>query len=308
MTALLGSADTALLLGLCFSGIALGLVVSLRFLNHPDLTIEGAIPLGGAVGGLVLLRTGSVGAALSAALVAGAIAGLITASLHVFLGVGRLLAGILMIAALYSVSLRILGGSNISLLRTEGAWKDMEMFDRAWSAARGIPLDPVKLAFLVALIGIAAAVLIWFFHARPGLSIRAIGDNEALVAGLGRDPRPFKFIALGLANALAALAGALVAFNQGFADVGMGQGGLVLGLAGLILGEQSIGRLLGGRHLVAALVLAAIVGSVLYQAALLLSFRFGVGASDVKLLTAALVLIVIVSTGGGSIFYRGRTF
>lgn len=308
MTELLSTVDTAVLMGLCFSGIALGLVVSLRFLNYPDLTIEGSVPLGGAVGGVVLVHTGSLGGSLAAAMLAGALAGVLTASLHVFLGVGRLLSGILMVAALYSVCLRILGGSNLSLLRTNGTWKDIESFDRGWSTSTGVALDPVKICFLLLVVGILAVSLIWFFHARPGLAIRAIGDNEGLVAGLGRDPRPFKFIALGLANALSGLAGALVAFNQGFADVGMGQGGLVLGLAALILGEQSVGRLLGGRRLVAALVVAAVVGSMLYQAVLLLSFRFGVGASDVKLLTAVLVLVVIVVTGGGSFFYRGRTF
>lgn len=308
MTALISAADTAILLGLCFGGVALGLVVSLRFLNYPDLTIEGSIPLGGAVGGLVLINTGSVGAALLAAVFAGTIAGAVTASLHVFLGVGRLLSGILMIAALYSICLRILGGSNLSLLQSQGAWREMEVLDRTWSDSLGIALDPLKLGFLLLVSGTLAGVLIWFFQSRPGLAIRAIGDNEGVVAGLGRDPRPFKFIALALANALAALAGAFVAFNQGFADVGMGQGGLVLGLAGLILGEQSVGRLLGGRRLVPALVVAAVVGSILYQGVLLISFRFGVGASDVKLLTAALVLAVIVLTGGGSFFYRGRTF
>ena len=305
---LLSAIDTAVLLGMCFSGVALGLIVSLRFLNYPDLTIEGSVPLGAAVGGLVLVHTGSLGGSLAAAMLAGGLAGLITASLHVFLGVGRLLSGILMIAALYSVSLRTLGGSNLSLLRTEGTWREIESFDRAWSASMGVAMDPLKLAFLIALVVVLAVLLIRFFHARPGLAIRAIGDNEGLVAGLGRDPRPFKFIALGIANALAGLAGALVAFNQGFADVGMGQGGLVLGLAGLILGEQSVGRLLGERRLVAALVVAAIFGSILYQGVLLLSFRLGVAASDVKLLTAALVLVVIVATGGGSFFYRGRTF
>lgn len=308
MIVLLSSAGTALLMGLCFSGIALGLVVSLRFLNYPDLTIEGSVPLGGATGGLVLVQTGSLGYSLAAAVLAGTAAGLCTASLHVFLRVGRLLSGILMAAALYSVCLRILGGSNLSLLNTSGTWKDIETFDRAWSASAGIFIDPLKLAFLLVALGGIAALLTLFFHLRPGLAIRAIGDNEEVVAGLGRDPRPYKFAALGLANGLAGLAGALVAFNQGFADVGMGQGGLVLGLAGLILGEQSVGRLMGGRHLVSALILAAIIGSVLYQGVLLLSFRFGISASDVKLLTASLVLTVIVLTGGGSFFYRGRTF
>lgn len=308
MTGLLSAMDTALLLGLCFSGIALGLVVSLRFLNYPDLTIEGSVPLGGAIGGLVLLKTGSLGMAVVAAVLGGAMAGLVTASLHVFLGVGRLLSGILMLAALYSVSLRILGGSNLSLLRSEGTWARIEAADRAWSQPLGAAFDPYKIGFLLLMVGGLTAILIWFFSARLGIAIRAIGDNEGVLAGMGRDPRPFKFVGLALSNALGALTGALVAFNQGFADVGMGYGGLVLGLAGLILGEQSLGRAIGNRHVVPALTLAAVFGSIVYQGALLLSFRLGVEASDVKLLTAALVLGAIVVTGGGTLFYRGRTF
>lgn len=308
MTELLSTIDTAVLLGLCFSGVALGLVISLRFLNFPDLTIEGSVPLGGAVGGLVLLHTESLPLAAASGALAGALAGCITASLHVFLGVGKLLSGILMLAALYSVCLRVLGGSNLSLLRVEGALSRIESIDREWSASFGASVDPAKIGLLVLLIGTLALLLIRFFNARPGIAIRAVGDNESVLPMMGRDARPFKFIALALANALGALAGVMVAFNQGFADVGMGQGGLVLGLAGLILGEQSVGRLLGSRRLVLALVLAAVAGSVLYQGALLLSFRLGVQASDVKLLTAGIVLSAIVFAGGGSVFYRGRTF
>lgn len=304
----LSAADTAVLLGLCFSGIALGLVVSLRFLNFPDLTIEGSVPLGGAVGGLVLFHTGSVPLALAAAMLSGALAGCVTASLHVFLGVGKLLSGILMLAVLYTVCLRVLGGSNLSLLRTNGAWTRMDSLDRQWSDSVGVSVDPWKISTLLLLIGALATVIIWFFSARPGIAIRAVGDNESILPAMGRDARPFKFVGLALANGLGAMAGALVAFNQGFADVGMGQGGLVLGLAGLILGEQTLGRLMGGRFLVVALVLGSVAGSILYQGALLLSFRLGVQASDVKLLTAGIVLSAIVFTGGGSVFYRGRTF
>jgi len=308
VTTLVSALDTAFLLGLCFSGVALGLVVSLRFLNYPDLTIEGSVPLGGAVGAAVLLSTESFFLALIAALASGAIAGCVTASLHVFLRVGKLLSGILMLAALYSISLRVLGGSNLSLLQAGGAWTRIDTIDRQWSQATGVSLDPAKLVALSAIIGLVALALIAFFNARPGIAVRAVGDSDAVLPMMGRDARPFTFVGLALANGLGALSGCLVALNQGFADVGMGQGGLVLGLAGLILGEQSIGRTIGSRRLVIALVVAAVAGSVLYQGALLLSFRMGAEASDVKLLTAAIVLSAIVFAGGGSVFYRGRTF
>jgi len=305
---LLSAIDTTVLLGLCFSGIALGLVVSLRFLNFPDLTIEGSVPLGGSVGGVVLVHTGSFSLAILAAVASGALAGCFTATLHVFFGIGKLLSGILMLAALYSISLRVLGGSNLSLLRTDGAWARFDLFDRQLSDSLGVSVDPWKIGFLFVLICSLSLAVIWFFNSRPGIAVRAVGDNENVLPMMGRDARRFKFVGLALANCLGALAGCLVAFNQGFADVGMGQGGLVLGLAGLILGEQSLGRILGSRRLVLALVIGAVFGSVLYQCALSLSFQIGVRASDVKLLTAAIVLMAIVFTGGDSVFYKGRTF
>jgi putative ABC transport system permease protein len=304
----LSSIDTAFLLGLCFSGVALSLVVSLRFLNFPDLTIEGSFPLGGAVAGIVLVRTGSAALAITSGVIAGALSGLVTAGLHVFLRIGKLLSGILVLAITYSVTLRVLGGSNLSLLTVGGLWSRLERYDQIWTGGSATPFDPARIAFLLVLSCILSSVLIVFFRATPGIAIRAAGDNENLLPTLGRDPRPYKFVALAISNGLAALAGSLVSFNQGFADVGMGHGVLILGLAALMLGEQTLGRLLGPRRLVAALVLAAVAGSVLYQGILLVSFRLGVSASDVKALTAMTVLGVIVLSGGGSVFYRGRTF
>ena len=308
MVGVVSALSTAVLLGLCFSGVALGLVVSFRFLNHPDLTVEGSVPLGGALAAVALVQTESLPLALVVGVGGGAVAGLGTAFVHVVLGVGKLLSGILMLSALYSISLRVLGGSNLSLLQVGGRLSWIESMDRGWSSSFGAPVDPVKVGLLVLLMGALVEGLTWFFNSRAGIAIRAVGDNEALLPALGRDPRMFKFLALALGNALAGLAGALVAINQGFADVGMGQGGLVLGLAGLIMGEQTVGRLVGPRRLVLALVLAAVLGSVLYQGVLLAAFRLGVEASDVKLVTAIVLLAAIVLAGGGNVFYRERAF
>lgn len=300
--------NNAVLLGLCFSGVALSLVFSLRFLNFPDLTIEGSFPLGGAVGSVFLVATGSVPIALLAAIVSGLIAGCLTAFLHVFLRVGKLLSGILMLGVLYSVNLRILGGSNISLLRTDHWFTALEKLDREWGHLSLGRLDPARITVLATLMGAIVVAAFFFFSSRTGIAIRAVGDNERVLANLGRDPRPFKFLALALANGCAALAGILVAMNQGFADVGMGQGGLVLGLAALIVGEQTIGRLIGGRRLVLALLGAAVLGSILYQVALLLALRAGIAPSDLKLFTALVVLSAIVVTRTRSVFYEERAF
>ena len=300
--------NNALLLGLCFSGLALSLVFSLRFLNFPDLTIEGSFPLGGAVGSVCLLHTGSLPLALGAAVASGLVAGCCTASLHIFFRVGKLLSGILMLAMLYSVCLRALGGSNISLLGSQSWFSTLERIDGSWGALSIGPTDPAKIGFLLLLIGAILIAAHRFFCSRTGVAIRSIGDNERVLVNLGRDPRPYKFLALALGNGAAALAGILVAMNQGFADVGMGQGGLVLGLAALIVGEQTVGRLIGARRIVLALLVAGVVGSVLYQLALLIALRLGIAPSDLKLFTALIVLGAMVVTRGGSVFYEERTF
>jgi len=300
--------NNAVLLGLCFSGLALSLVFSLRFLNFPDLTIEGSFPFGAAVGSLCLVHTGSMGLGLAAAIASGLAAGCFTALLHVFLGVGKLLSGILMLSILYSVCLRTLGGSNISLLGTHHWFTTLEDLDRSWGRLAVGPIDPAKITFLLVLMGFLLYAGHRFFSSHTGIAIRSIGDNERVVVSLGRDPRPYKFVALALGNGAAALSGMLVAMNQGFADVGMGQGGLVLGLAALIIGEQTIGRILGPRRLVLALLVSAIVGSVFYQLALLFALRFGIAPSDLKLFTALIVLAAMVATRGGSVFYQERTF
>ncbi len=308
MSGALSLFNTALLLGFCFSGVALALVFSLRFLNYPDLTVEGSFPVGAAAGVLCLSKTGSVWLAFVAAIAAGLLAGCITAAIHVFLGVGKLLSGILMLAILYSICLRILGGSTLSLLSSENWFTKLELFDRNVGAVGGVRIDPARLTFFGLLAILISCAAVFFFRSRTGIAIRSLGDNERVLVDLGRDPRPFKFLALALANGLAACSGFCVALNQGFADVGMGQGTLVLGLAGLIVGEQTVGRLLGERRLVIALVFAALAGSVLYQLALLLALRFGIAPSDLKLFTALIVLSAVVATRGGSVFYPGRTF
>ncbi len=308
MTDALGLLNNAILLGLCFSGLALSLVFSLRFLNFPDLTIEGSFPLGAAAGSAALVASGSLPLAFLAAIASGLLAGSCTAFLHVFLRVGKLLSGILMLSALYSICLRVLGGSNISLLRTESWFSKLEALDRNLGGGAGVSADLAKITFLACLMGSLILAAHAFFTSRSGIAIRSIGDNERVLVNLGRDPRPYKFLALALGNAAAALSGLLVAMNQGFADVSMGQGGLVLGLAALILGEQTAARIVGPRRLVLALLLAALVGSVLYQVALLFALRAGIAPSDLKLFTALIVLAAMVAARGGSAFYAERTF
>lgn len=304
----LSTLDTALVLGLCLAGVPLALAMSLRFMNFPDLTVEGSFPFGAALAGIVAIHTSSLPLALMAGILGGALAGSITGLIHVYLGVGKLLSGILVLAGLYSISLRTMDGSNLSLLDVSTFWNRLEAKDQALSSGLGSPLDPYKLLLLLLLVGLVFLLGRTFLVTRTGVFLRATGDNEEIVAAAGRDSRPIKIAGLALANAMSGLSGALVALNQGFADVGMGQGVLVAGLASLIIGEQIVARLPGGRRIVPAILASAILGSVLYQCVLLATYRLGVRASDVKLLTAGLVLATIVATRGGSAYFPRRTF
>ncbi len=288
--------------------IALSVVLSLRFLNFPDLTIDGTVATSGGAFAVVLVQTGSTLLGLVAAVITGFACGLLTMFLHERLGVGKLLAGILVFTALYSIDLRLMGGSNVSILGVESWFDGIDTWEARSFGVEVGRLDPLKLAALAALtLGLCLA-LYRFFHARSGIVIRALGDNERAVARMAIMVGRYKYFGLGLANAIAGLGGALMVMNQGFADVGMGAGSLVLGLAALIIGEKIVGQFWGSRDLVLGLLLAAFVGMLIYQALWLLVLRVGLSPTDLKLFTAVLVVVSLVWGRKVTSFYEGRVF
>ncbi|MES9831910.1 MAG: hypothetical protein ABW139_06665 [Candidatus Thiodiazotropha sp. DIVDIV] len=296
------------LLSLISVGITLSVVLSLRFLHFPDLTIDGTVATSGGVFAVVLVNTHSTALAIVIAALAGFLCGIATMFLHERLGIGKLLAGILVFTALYSVDLHIMGGSNVAILG-EHSWFDA--LDQAEGHILGKELarfDPLKILSLVLLMGAVLFGLYRFYHARPGIVIRGIGDNERAISRLAISTSAYKYLGLGLANAVAGLCAALVVMNQGFADVGMGLGSLVLGLASLIIGEKIVGLFWGSRDLVLGLVLSALVGTILYQALWLLVLRLGVPPTDLKLFTMLLVVFTYVWGKRKISFYEGRAF
>lgn len=300
--------SSTLLLSLITVCIALSVVLSLRFLHFPDLTIDGTVATSGGAFAVVLVQTGSTLFALAAAVTTGFACGLLTMFLHERLGVGKLLAGILVFTALYSIDLRLMGGSNVSILGVETWFDQVDAWEtRSFSVEAG-RLDPVKLAVLaVVILGLCLA-LYRFFHARSGIVIRAVGDNERAVARLAINVGRYKYLGLGFANAVAGLGAALIVMNQGFADVGMGAGSLVLGLAAVIIGEKIVGQFWGSRDLVLGLLLAAFIGMIIYQALWLLVLRAGMSPTDLKLFTAVLVVASLVWGRKVASFYEGRVF
>jgi putative tryptophan/tyrosine transport system permease protein len=262
--------------------LGLGVLVSFRFFRFPDLTAEGSYRLGGAVAASLLVAGAGPELATLAAIAAGVVAGMTTALIHTKLRINNIIAGIIVMTALYTVNLRVMGRANVSLLSVR------TLFDQAaaWVGASEAAVTIVLTALLLALAGAAFA---WFMRTDLGLAVRATGENETMIRSLGVDTDRTKLIGLGLSNGAIALSGALVAQDHGFADIGMGIGILVTGAAAVMIGEA-----LFGDGPIERWVIATVVGVLVYQLLVALALRVGLAPMDLKLITAALLLLALV--------------
>jgi len=273
--------------GLVYGIMALGVYITFRVLNFPDLTVDGSLPLGAAVCSVCIISGWSPLMSLFPAMGAGFLAGMITGLLTTKLRILHLLASILTMTALYSINIRVMGGRpNIALIGRPTVFDSL-----AW-----LGLPPYMTSNLVFLIvaGHIIGGLIWFMRTEFGQALLATGDNPRMITSLGVNTHFTIILGVGLSNALAALSGALVAQNQGAADVSMGVGTIVAGLASIVVGET----LLGSRK-IRVRVLTVLLGSIIYRVAiaLALSFKFRGFAftpSDLNLITAALVVLALV--------------
>jgi putative ABC transport system permease protein len=274
----------ALELGLIYGLVALGVFLSFRVLSFPDLTVDGSFPLGAAVAASAIVAGVDPYLGTLMALVAGALAGLVTAVLNVRFGILHLLASILTMIALFSINLRIMGRPNIALLTEETVLTPLAPLE-IWT-----PVLKVLVVGVVALV--AALLLIRFLASDYGLAMRATGANPRMARAQGVETGRAILVGMALSNALVALAGALFAQTAGFADISIGTGTIVVGLAAVIVGET----LLPARH-IAIVVLACLVGSILYRLAVALALNsdvLGLTASDLNLVTAVLVGIALI--------------
>ncbi|WZB70864.1 ABC transporter permease [Achromobacter xylosoxidans] len=274
----------ALEIGLIFSLVALGVFISFRLLRFPDLTVDGSFPLGGAVCATLIAAGTDPFLATIAATFAGAAAGLVTGWLNVKLKIMDLLASILMMIALYSVNLRIMGKPNVPLI-TEPTM--FSILQPAW-----LPDYVARPLILVVVVILAKLLLDWFFATQTGLAMRATGSNDRMARAQGVNTYRMILGGMALSNALVAMAGALFAQTQGGSDISMGIGTIVIGLAAVIVGES----ILPSRKLVLA-TLAVIIGAIVYRffIALALNSDFiGLKAQDLNLVTAVLVTIALV--------------
>lgn len=277
-----GIALGALEQGLAFGLMVLGVYVTFRVLDFPDLTVDGSFALGGACAAALLVGGwGPVPATLVAG-VGGALAGVVTGLLHTKLRISGLLAGILTMTGLYSVNLRVMGRANIPLLQETTLFTLLEesRFAAGFSS----------LLLLLAIAAAAACLLVAFLRTQIGLVLRATGDNQQMVRSVGSSTAGAQVLGLAIANGLVAFSGALIAQQQGFADAGMGVGTIVAGLASVIVGEA-----LFHPDSLGARAAAAIGGSVIYRAVVALALQLGFAPTDLKLVTSVIVVAALAA-------------
>lgn len=300
-----GILDTACQQGFLYAIAVFGIVITLRFLNWPDLTVDGSFTLGAAVLAITLENGHSPWLAMILAAMAGFMAGAATFALNRKLGISKILSGILIMLILYSVNLRIMGKANISLLRIGTLFTSFD--------GNGIG-DPIRLAVFLAIAVTFLLILCYFMVTRIGLFLRATGDNEFMVQSHGVNTSTLFLIGLGLSNALIAVSGALVAQNQGFADIGMGTGMIITGIAALIIGETIFSGIISlkkmfktssdketlppkGKHLLPwqsfSELGAALLGAFFYFLIIAVCLRIGLAPTDLKLATGVLVILGI---------------
>jgi putative ABC transport system permease protein len=273
--------------GLLYGIAALGIFITYRILNFPDLTVDGSFVTGAAIASSLLVMHGvDPFVVLIIAFATGALAGVITGLLNTYLGITDLLAGVLSMIMLYSINLRIMGRPNISLLRTDTI---IRIIERNFSLLGDVSI----LVFAAIITLVVMASLVFFFKTEFGLVLRATGDNEQMVLAHGVNTKSMKVAGLALSNGLVALSGGLVAQYSGFADVGMGIGTIVTGLAAVIIG----GSLIRSRKVV-WMITSVLIGSLIYRTAVMFALRYGyvIGfqASDLKLVTSLIVIVALV--------------
>jgi len=274
---------SALMQGLIYAPMALGVFIAFRILDTPDLTIDGSLVFGMTICAVVTIAGYPV-LGLLAGTAAGAVAGLVTGLLQTRLKINPILAGILTMTGLYTVNFAVLGGQSNRYLQTGTETSDTiyKMFAGAVGGSRDPNLTALVLTALV--VAAAAAILAVFFKTRPGMAIRATGNNEEMVRSSSINADLTRVLGVMLSNSLVALSGALLCQQQKYADLNCGSGMLVVGLASVIIGE-----VLFGRRGVTAGLLSAIAGSLLYRIILQASYKVDMPSYMVKLLSAVIV-------------------
>ncbi len=273
--------------GLIYAIMALGLYITYKILDFPDLSVDGTFPMGAAVTAMLILKGVHPALTLVLSFAAGLLAGCITGLIHVKLKVRDLLSGIIMMTALYSINLRIAGKANLPIFSKETIFENTFL-----DAAVPEALDPYLVCIILFVFVLLCKILLdLFLKTRAGYLLRAVGDNEVLVTSLAKDKGMVKILGLALANGFVALAGCVYCQQKGFFEVSTGTGTMVIGLASVIIGTKLLKRFHGVKA-----TTAVIFGSIVYKACVSLAIALGMAASDLKLITAVLFLIILVAS------------
>ena len=270
--------------GLLFALVAMGVYITYKILDFPDLSVDGTFPLGASISAALLINGVNPWISILIATIGGAIAGSITGFLHVKLKISNLMSGILVMMGLYSVNLRIMGKSNIPLYNTNYIFKS--------TAVNSIFI-------ILAIVVVVKIILDLFLKTKAGFLLTAVGDNEQVVSSLGVNKNLVKVLGLAISNGLVALAGALTAQHQGFADVTMGTGIVVMGLAAVIIGVSIFGKI----SFIKATTLS-IFGAIIYKLVIAIALWMKLNPNDLKILTAVLVAVALAANNNVFKFKR----
>ena len=264
--------------GLLFALVAMGVYITYKILDFPDLSVDGTFPLGASISAAMLVQGINPWITILAATLGGACAGAVTGFLHVKLKISNLMSGILVMMGLYSINLRIMGKSNIPLFNTNYIFKN--------SAINSIFI-------IISIVILIKVILDLFLKTKTGFLLVAVGDNEQVVSSLGVNKNIVKVLGLSISNALVALSGALTAQNQGFSDITMGTGIVVMGLAAVIIGTSIFGKLS-----IIKVTTLSIFGAIIYKLVVAVALWMKLNPNDLKILTAILVAIALASNSG----------
>lgn len=271
--------------GMIYAIMALGMYITYKILDFPDMTVDGSFPLGASLSAVLISQGMNPYLTLLLSFAAGLMAGTITGLIHVKLKVRDILASIIMMTALYSVNLRIAGKANLPIYNYDNIYNNSLTIHLLGGA-----LSPYKNLIIIAIIVvIVKCVLDWYLKTKSGYLLKAVGDNETLVTSMGIDKGKIKILGLAIANGLVSLSGSMFAQQQRFFDASMGVGTAVIGLASVIIGTALFGQIS-----VFGFSISVILGSILYKGCVAAAIRIGLQSTDLKLVTAVLFLLILV--------------
>ena len=271
--------------GMIYAIMALGVYITYKILDFPDLSVDSTFPMGAAITCILISKGMNPLLTLPISFAAGVLVGILTGVIHVKLKVRDLLSGIIMMTALYTVNLRIAGRANLPIYTNETIF-DNGLVNRIFPEAMR-PYQTVIIIFIFTLI--VKYLLDAYLHTKSGFLLRAVGDNDMIVTSLGVDKGLVKIVGLAIANGLVSLGGCVYAQQQRYFDVSMGTGTVVIGLASVIIGTSIFKKITFIR-----VTSSVVIGSIIYKGCVALALRLGLPSTDLKLITAVLFLVILV--------------